>query len=306
MRALHEIRGFILVLNRRLIRKLCSETVATSDSCLTGDHRGLKRIGLTQWALTAISLLSLIFIIVLTFFYRSPESFLSPQIVTLLFITICCVGLTAALLPSRCARIFHQTQATHRRPPQSHDDHAPLQEVIDWSGHHPSCGSYTAHVVQIRGRTYCAGCIGLFTGASLAIAGSLTYSLQIINLAEEATPLFWTGSFLVLLGLVQYARPLMMKGWIHYLLNTIFVSGTLFLLVGVIELNGSLFVETYFLVVLLFWILARVALSNFEHQRICRQCESTSCLCPMRERAYQGLRGNFRIRQSRNGRILCI
>jgi hypothetical protein len=136
--------------------------------------------------------------------------------------------------------------------------------------------------VQIRGKTYCAGCIGLLTGASLAIAGSLTYSLQIISVVEEATPLFWAGSFSVLLGLLQYARPLMMNGWVHYLLNTIFVSGTFLLLVGVIEINGTLFVETYFLFILLYWILTRVALSNVEHQRICQQCESTSCMCRMK------------------------
>jgi hypothetical protein len=282
MWALNEVRNFRLVSDRRLIRELWSETVATSDFCRTKDDRRLKRIDLTQWALTAISLLSLIFIMVLTFFYKSPEAFVSPHTVILLFITICCIGSTAALLPSKCSSIFHQTQANHRRLPQSDSADEPRQKPILRSGHHPTCGSYTGHVVQIRGRTYCAGCIGLLTGALLAIAGSLTYSLQTVNLAEEATPLFWAGSFMVLLGLLQYSRPLMLNGQVHYLLNTVFVSGTFFLLVGVIEINGSLFVEAYFLVILLFWILARVALSNFEHQRICRRCESASCLCRVR------------------------
>jgi hypothetical protein len=282
MRAFNEIQNLIHVVNRRLTQEPEFETSATSDSCRAGDDRGLKRIELTQWALTAISLFSLIFIVVLTFFYRSPEAFLSPQIVTLLFITICCLGSTAALLPSRCSRILHQTQVNHRRPPQSDNSDEPLQKRVLWSGHHPLCGRYTTHVVQIRGKTCCAGCIGLLTGALLAIAGSLTYSLQIINIAEEAAPLLWAGSFLVLLGLLQYTRPLMMNGWGHFLLNTIFVSGTFLLMVTVIEINGTLFVETYFLITLLFWILTRVALSNFEHQRICRQCESTSCLCRMK------------------------
>jgi energy-coupling factor transporter transmembrane protein EcfT len=282
MRASHEIRYFIFALTRRLIHEPWFRRTTTSDSCRKRDDGRLKRTGLTPWALAAISLLSLVFIIVFTFFYRSAEAFLSPQSVTLLFITICCVGATAALLPSKCSRIFHQTQADHNRLHQSDSGDEPSQKRILWSGHHPTCGCYTAHVVQIRGKNYCAGCIGLLTGASLAIAGSLTYSLQIISVREEATPLFWVGSFLVLLGLLQYARPLMMNGWVHYLLNTIFVSGTFLLLVGVIEINGTLFVETYFLFTLFFWILARVALSNVEHQRICRKCESTLCMCRMK------------------------
>ena len=282
MCAPHEIRDFILALNRRLIHEPWFKTAATSDFCRKGDDGRLKRTGLTPWILTAISLLCLVFIIVLTFFYRPAEAFLSRQPVTFLFITICCLGATAALLPSKCSRIFHQTQPNHKRLPQSDSGDESFQKRILWSGHHPTCGCYTTHVVQIRGKTYCAGCIGLLTGASLAIAGSLTYSLQIISVVEEATPLFWAGSFLVLLGLLQYARPLMMNGWVHYLLNTIFVSGTFLLLVGVIEINGTLFVETYFLFILLYWILTRVALSNVEHQRICQQCESTSCMCRMK------------------------
>jgi len=279
MRALHEIRNVIHALNRRLIREPWFKTAAKSDSCHKENDGRLKRTRLTSWALTAISLLSLVFIVILTFFYRSAEAFLSPQSVTLLFITICCVGATAALLPSKCSSIFHRTQANRRRSPQSDDGDMPFQKRILWSGHHPTCGRYATHVVEIRGKTYCAGCIGLLTGASLAIAGSLAYSLQTINLAEEATPLFWAGSFLVLSGLLQYARPLMMNGWVHYLLNTVFVSGTFLLLIGVIEINGTLFVETYFLFILMFWILVRVALSNAEHDRICGQCESTSCCC---------------------------
>jgi len=130
--------------------------------------------------------------------------------------------------------------------------------------------------------------MGLFTGALLAIAGSLMYSLQIITVMGEATFLFWAGSFSVLLGLLQYARPLMMNGWVHYLLNTLFVSGTFLLLLGVIEINGTLIVETYFLLILLYWILARIILSNLEHQKICLPCNSYSCVFHPKSRASLG------------------
>ena len=242
-------------------------------------RRKLKTKSLTSWILTVVSLLCLVFIIVLTISYRPGEEFHSSQFVTLIFMIICSLGATAALLPSKCSRIFHHIQVDYTRLLRSGSGIESDRKPIFWSGHHPTCGCYVAHVVQIRSKTYCAGCIGLLTGALLAIAGSLTYSLQIISVAEEATPLFWAGSFLVLLGLLQYARPLMTNGWVHYLLNTIFVSGTFLLLVGVIEINGTLFVEAYFLLILLFWILTRVTLSNVEHQRICRRCESTSCVC---------------------------
>jgi hypothetical protein len=279
LRALHEIRDIILALNRRLIYEPWSKTAAASTPNREGGDGRLKRTGLTSWILTVVSLICLVFIIILTISYRPVGAFHSSQFVTLLFITICCLGATAALLPSKCSRIFHHIQVGL---PQGDNGSESDQKRVFWSGHHPTCGCYATHVLHIRGKTYCAGCIGLLTGALLAIVGSVAYSLQIISVVEEATPLFWVGSFSVSLGLLQYARPLMMNGWIHYLLNTIFVSGAFLLLVGVIEINGTLFVETYFLAMLLFWILARVALSNVEHQRICQQCESTSCMCRMK------------------------
>jgi hypothetical protein len=150
------------------------------------------------------------------------------------------------------------------------------------NGHHPTCGQFSTHVINVRGRTYCAGCSGLLTGALTAIGGSIAYSAAAFRFEGEAISIFYLGSVMVLLGLLQYAKPFMTKGSIHFALNTLFVIGTFFLLVSVIEINGGLSIEMYLLAITLYWILIRILLSDREHERICVECEQLSCLHSLR------------------------
>lgn len=241
------------------------------------DNR-LRRIDLTLWGLTSTSLICLLLVVALTILYKPDGVYQSGQTVILAFIVICCFGATAAILPSECSRIFHHKQTKDRRSLKRNEMDQDKQRTTEFRGHHPTCGKFKAHILEVRGKMHCAGCMGLLTGAILAIAGSLMYSLVVSAIAAVAPLMFWAGFVSVLIGLFQYAKPLMANGWVHYLLNVIFVSGTFFLLVGVIEINGTLIVETYFLFILLYWILARIVLSNLVHQKTCETCESNACV----------------------------
>lgn len=183
----------------------------------------------------------------------------------------------AAVLPSKCSRVFHDRHAYNNESLGGAESN-PYRLAITSKGHHAECGRFTAHVLQVRGRTYCAGCLGLLTGALIAIATGLLYAANIVVFGSQAGFVLWFGFAMVLLGLLQYAKPLMTRGSIHFFLNVVFVVGAFFLLVGVIEINGGFAVEIYLLVMILFWILTRIILSNREHQRICTLCEHSSCV----------------------------
>ncbi len=237
-----------------------------------------RKINSASKALTTVSLLCLLLIAAFTFLYESGGEYQSRQPIVLIFTAICFFGTIAAVLPSKCSRIFHDRQTRHRDSSEEDRSARVDERSRELRGHHPACGRFAAHVLQVRGKIYCAGCMGLLTGALMAIAGSFTYSLGIYTVAGEASLVFWTGFVFVMIGLIQYAKPLMTNGWVHYLSNTIFVAGAFLLLLGVAEISKSLPLEIYFLIIVLYWILNRIVLSNLEHQKTCFQCGPNSCV----------------------------
>jgi hypothetical protein len=222
-------------------------------------------------------LICLILVVWLTALYKPAGNVLPKEVVISVFMGISFLGGFAALLPSKCSKltlhkqIYDQSQL--KRAGAVQDD----ERAIVYEGHHPSCGRFSTHVLKIRNKVYCAGCSGLLTGALIAILGSLAYAVNAFVVHEGAIFVFWFGFSAVLAGLLQYAKALMSVSWFHFVLNVVFVAGALFMLIGVIEINGTVIVEMYFLVTTMYWILTRIVLSNLEHRRICAMCTLSLC-----------------------------
>jgi hypothetical protein len=88
--------------------------------------------------------------------------------------------------------------------------------------------------------------------------------------------MFWSGLAGVAIGLLQY-ELFTNKASLHFLLNVIFVVGAFLLLVGVSEMNSSLSLGIYFLLVILFLINVRSTLSRLEHEKKCATCNVEDC-----------------------------
>ena len=147
---------------------------------------------------------------------------------------------------------------------------------ISYRGHHPTCGNFSSHVIQIGGKIYCAGCAGLIVGAIIALAGTASYFFLQDLSAQLVTAFFWAGLAGVTVGLLQY-ELFVNKASLHFVLNIIFVVGALLLLIGVNEMSGSLSLSIYFLLVILFLINARSTLSRLEHEKKCSICKAENC-----------------------------
>jgi len=242
---------------------------------MASDKNRVRNSRLASFALTTSSLICLLLIVALTLLSKAPIPS-SKQPAMSLFIVIDCLGAVAAVLPSRCSRVFHHR---HTRPYSSaeKDERNPKGKPAILKGHHPTCRGFSTHVINVGDRTYCAGCSGLLIGALTAIAASIAYSTAVFRFEAEAISMFCFGSVMVLVGLLQYMKPFMMKGSIHFALNMSFVIGAFFLLVGVIEISGDLSIEMYLLAITLYWILIRILMSDREHERICAECEQRSC-----------------------------
>ncbi len=222
-----------------------------------------------------ISLLLIIILAALTLTTQPGNTQNQKGNISAAFGAICILGIVAGISPSRCNRLFMHIQ-TNRPTHIERGDTAQSKHKISYAGHHPICGNFSSHVIQIGGRIYCAGCAGLVVGALIALAGTTLYffsqnpSVQLVALS------FWAGLAGVTLGLLQY-ELFVNKASLHFLLNIIFVVGALLLLIGVTEMNGNLSLSIYFLLVILFLINARSTLSRLEHEKICAICKAEGC-----------------------------
>jgi hypothetical protein len=173
-----------------------------------------------------------------------------------MYAAICVAGVVVAVHPPRRAKTGHIT----REEPT----------LIGYQGHHPTCGRFVSHVLQFQNRTVCAGCSGLEVGALLSLVGSM-YFFSDGRLGGISTIVYVMGVVFVGMGILQYSLIRTSRGVVHFLTNALFVVGTALLLIGFNEINGSVLIF-YLFASFIFWIIARIVLSQVEHDRICRQC----------------------------------
>jgi hypothetical protein len=137
------------------------------------------------------------------------------------------------------------------------------------TSHHPDCGKFSAHVTRIGNHTLCAACTGLLLGAIIALAGTAFYFFNGWDVKEVSFPAALLGVVGIIFGFLQ----LKFRGFIRLTLNTFFVLGAFLILVATDELTQSLFVDFFMVALIVFWILTRIQLSQWDHWRICSNCE---------------------------------
>lgn len=192
----------------------------------------------------------------------TQENFLwRKSLVGLVFSLICVLGIFAAFFPKQCSEAFH-----FRKGEKNYAPHAVSPAL---KGHHPDCEKFSAHVIHISNRTLCAACSGLVLGAFIALVGTAFYFFGGRDI-EMSFPAVLIGVVGVIFGFLQ----LKFRGFVRLMLNTFFVLGAFLILVGIDELAQSLFVDLFLMVLIAFWLLTRIMLSQWDHWRTCHNCES--------------------------------
>ena len=189
-----------------------------------------------------------------------------------IFISICVLGILAVFSSNQCLRIFNigkkkKAVGSDSANFVSHGTSNVLQ------GHHPTCGKFAAHIFRIKGKTFCAACIGLLFGGLLALAGAFIYFFGDWRAAEYSSLMVLLGIVGVSFGLFQFK----FKNLIRLSVNTFFVLGTLLILIGIDELVHSLIFDLFVVSLIIFWLFTRISLSQWDHERICSDCEIESC-----------------------------
>lgn len=197
---------------------------------------------------------------------------MQKQLIGSIFASICILGIILGIFPSRCSRILHfRTKSDKKEQNESETT------TIGFVGHHPICGNFSAHILRFGSKTYCAGCTGLVLGAIISLLGISSYSFLDYDFGGNAALVFWVGFIAVVCGLLQYHLPDGNMGSIHLLFNVTFVLGALFLLIGIHEITRNFILEVYSLVLIVYWIMARIMTSQMKHRKICETCSLKSC-----------------------------
>ena len=224
----------------------------------------------------SLSLIGLVILAVAT--YTSPTSTIifnpQKQLTGSIFTAICLLGIIAGVVPSRCSRTPHFSYRKKANKQEQND----RETMIAWFvGHHPACGNFSAHILRLGSKTYCAGCTGLVLGAIISLIGILSYSFLDFNVGENAVLIFWVGFIAVACGLLQYHILDGNRGAVHFFFNVTFVLGAFLLQVGINEITGNFIVGFYLFTLIIYWIITRIMTSQLEHEKVCSTCSLKSC-----------------------------
>ncbi len=221
-----------------------------------------------------VSFLGLLLLAVLTVFPPTVGGNLSwrKPVIGSIFSSICVIGILAVFSPNKCLRILDiskkkRTVGSDSSKLASHGTAYALQ------GHHPTCGNYDAHIFRIKDKIFCAACTGLLLGGLLALAGASVYFFSDWRIAEHSSLMVLMGIVGVSLGLFQFK----FRCLVRLSVNTVFVLGALFILVGIDELVHSLFFDLFVVSLIVFWLFTRISLSQWDHERICSDCTTEGC-----------------------------
>ena len=194
------------------------------------------------------------------FFWRKP-------LTGLLFALICVFGIVAVFFPKKCSETYsHQTE----KPTISETENPNFHEIsINFKGHHPDCGRFSAHVAHVDGHVFCVACTGLLLGALIALTGTVLYFFVEWNIVEVGLSAVLVGQIGILLGFVQFK----FKDYARLTLNAFFVFACFLTLVGIDKIAESIFINLYMIALITFWLLTRILISQWDHWRICHTCK---------------------------------
>ena len=191
------------------------------------------------------------------------DNFWRKPFVGSIFFLICAGGSLVAVSPRKCS-VAHETQMVKALM----DSDVKTGFPVSSEGHHPDCGRFSAHTIRFKGNSYCAACTGLLMGGVVAMIVTALYFFFGLNAGSVSFPAVLVGQLGLASGLIQFK----FKSWTRSAANLLFVLGSSFMLIGVDQLVGSVFVDIYVSGLIVLWILTRVMISQWDHRRICLSC----------------------------------
>lgn len=177
---------------------------------------------------------------------------------------ICVAGMLAALFPAACSGIFGIRSSSYKDVASLDIRATRVLGVFILHGHHAPGPEERTHELRLDGKSFCATCYGLLTGAIISLTLVVVFTLSGSPLWLDwrvAYAFYGLGVLGVFLGLVQ-TLALHTSAWTRFALATVFVVGTGLMLVATDALTASLTADLFVVLLAVFWLLSRISLSH--------------------------------------------
>jgi hypothetical protein len=190
----------------------------------------------------------------------------SKFLVGSLYSLVCLFGIVAIFYPQKCQNTFTFRQnATLESKSQTGEG----SDLI-FKGHHPNCKKFEGNRIKIYRFVFCSACLGLLIGAIFAMIGTMFYFFFGTPFPLANPGILFVGSGGMLLGIVQFV----FRSYVKLFVNSLFVVGSLLMLISADLIGGSLLIDLYVVGMIVFLLLTRIMLSEWNNRKICLECGS--------------------------------
>ena len=186
-------------------------------------------------------------------------------LIALVYDLVCIAGILAVLFPIACSRLSGARFSSAESPQLFGIRATRFLGLLVVHGHHLSRSELAKHELLVRGRSYCATCYGLLTGAVVSITIMTAFAVsgwQGWVGTYSAYLVYYVGVAAVITGLLQ---PLVLEvgAKARFVLAFVFVVGTSLTLLATELLTANLMADLFVILLAIFWLLSRISPSHW-------------------------------------------
>jgi hypothetical protein len=219
--------------------------------------------------LAFLLIVSVVGLVISTSLLVNPPFFFSAPgyrriLVTLVYDAVCIAGILAVLFPVTCSRALGVHSSSVESVQVLGIRATRLLGLTIIHGHHLSESELTKHELLVRGRSFCATCYGLLTGAVLSLVTITAFAVSgwpgWIHIYSVYVT-YYVGVAGVITGLLQ---PLItdVDAKTRFASALVFVVGTSLMLLATELLTANLLADLFVVLLAVFWLLSRISLSH--------------------------------------------
>jgi len=216
-----------------------------------------------------LSIIAAILLLVLAFFNPSENVEISAYdkiLIVGLFIIICIFGISLAFFPGWHKQFLKNkntnSQAQHNK-----------KTSRKRKGHHPDCTQFKNHVLPLKNKTLCAGCLGLALGSIFTIFLGIIYIFFVNKSLIIFRYLIFLGFFLISMAYLEIFLP-KRNSIIHIIANAFLIAGFFIISISIFETSGRIIFVIISIIFSFLFLDTRVQLSCYQHTTICNKCKN--------------------------------
>ena len=181
----------------------------------------------------------------------------------IIFIIICIIGFSISVYP----RCYYKIIKNNKNKNTSKINN----KIRKREGHHPKCNKFQNHVIKIKNKKYCTGCLGLGIGSIISIFLTISY---IFTYNTDYLIIFQYSFFIgLLIILLSYFESFINKiPIIHILSNIFLIIGFMLIIISTFENSGYIIYGLIAILASFLFLETRVQISILKHIDICTKC----------------------------------